>query len=263
MSGIVSINQRGAARQMFAASHRCLRVVAMTCSRSRRSRPPDLQGMRLQPVAVVAFVALLALIGTACGSPTSTTPSPVGQATASPHVASPSPVVTPGPSVLVQDGQGFQFRVSTSPLKLVVQVDLPNGGHGIAPPGQNYLTFVLHVANAVTDRPEVFSAGSVELVAPKADIPAITPDHVANWGCAYADLPQGTCSSGYLLAVYSVAFTNRQEVQVGGSVDIPIFLNDLVVSTAPLANISVNWQTTTVEGATIKQSLVMIPIVGQ
>jgi hypothetical protein len=215
---------------------------------------------------VVAALIVGIVCGCSASSPTGSSPSslPISRATPSSGTTSlaTSSNTMSGPSVMVQDGQGFRFRVSTSPLKLVVQVDLPNGGTAIAPPGQNYLTFVLHVANAMTDRPEVFSAYSIELVAPKADIAAITPDHVANWGCAYADLPQGSCSSSYLEAVYSVAFTNRQEIQVGSSVDVPIFLSDPVLSTAPLADMSVNWQTTTVDGAATKQTLVVIPIVG-
>jgi hypothetical protein len=175
-------------------------------------------------------------LGAGCGSsPSASSVSPVGQVTASPAGATPaaSPVAKFGASVLVTDPQGFPYRVSITALTLVVQAETADHRQLIAPPGQAYITVVVQVANAATDRPDPWLRvqDSLSLSVPKAEISQVQPSSQPAWSC-FGD----RCRSG---SATVVSLTGPDPLPVGGSADISLVVVAPVLSTAPLGDITV------------------------
>jgi hypothetical protein len=202
---------------------------------------------------LAASLAVLMLLGAACGSSTSSTsslPSPaVSQAAGSSGGASPvpSPSATSGPSVLVQDSQGWKFRLSVSAPKLVVEVDVITATDLppqklVAPPGQDYITFVLRIVNATTDRPATFSMPGttlngepLTLEVPVADKDSFgTQAVVCNPVCEFYPTELDTQSV--------VTRASAAAIPIGGRVDVALYFLLPVPSTAPVGDSTVHWR---------------------
>jgi hypothetical protein len=103
-------------------------------------------------------------------SPTNGTGSTSGQSTAStPSGGS----IGYGPSQLIQTSDGYQYSVAVSKFSLVTQ---PTGLEP-APPGKDYISFIILVTNPLSDRAEPIAAfdggngqvGSISMGAPLGD----------------------------------------------------------------------------------------------
>jgi hypothetical protein len=156
----------------------------------------------------------------------------------------------------VQDDQGFQFRVSASTPQLVAEVSVTYPGtfspqQMIAPPGKDFITIVLHVANAASDRPErapIVSAlasplpyAPLLLAAPTADMGAFGYSGCPPAFRFHGALPADVCSianSGY---VYVTNANAAPDLPIGGSEDLLLFVNQPVSSSAPVGHITVYW----------------------
>lgn len=219
---------------------------------------------RPSPQFFAAFLGgLVVLLVAGCGSTSTltssgTTSSASGGAT--PHAspvaptgasAAASPVAAMGASVAVSGqgsfsvSNGFLYRVSVSTPKLAAQVSGNNSR--IAPPGQDYITLVLRVANAASDRPEpapVFNgAVPLELEVPRADMGAFGQSSRAGatTGCpavAENGFPAGGCG---LNIARPYLINEAPDIPVGGSEDLLLFVDPPVPSSAPVGDITVYW----------------------
>jgi hypothetical protein len=123
----------------------------------------------------------------------------------------------------------------------------------IAPPGQGYITIVLHVANAAADRPEPFPTGLSNI----------------DWGSNFQDLqlwmPTAECANGgsfsglacaqisstsnfVALADWQVNFAAQPAyanlntpIPAASKVDLLMYVDQAVAATAPLADVTVHW----------------------
>ena len=247
------------------------RLITSPTSRPRWSGPSDRRaygGPRPGAQLFASFLAgLVALMGAGCGSPSTPSSGPAAGGGATPHAspvaptgasAAASPVAAMGPSVAVSGqgsfsvSNGFLYRVSVSTPKLAAQV----GGNynRIAPPGQDYITLVLRVANAASDRPEpapVFNgAAPLELEVPRADMGAFGQSSRAGatTGCpavAENGFPAGVCGLNiarpYLISDPTWSTSEAPNIPVGGSEDLLLFVDQPVPSSAPVGDITVYW----------------------
>jgi hypothetical protein len=193
------------------------------------------------PFGFMAFLALFTSLAVGCGS------SPPSSATASQAGATlaPSQIAKFGQSVTVEDLQGFPFKLSVTAVKLVVQADTYGHGQLIAPPGQAYIAFRAHVANATTDRPEPMLRvqDGVSLSVSKAIVSKVQlPTTDGEWFCR-----TDPCSRGWITVVRD-GVTLPATLPVGGSADVSLVCYEPVLSTAPVRDISVTWLVQGIKG---------------
>jgi hypothetical protein len=163
---------------------------------------------------------------------------------------------------LVEDKEGWKFRLSATAAKLVVEVDwvLEFETHrNIAPPGKSYIVFVLHIANALPDRPAEFfthpgpgespfvgsgggalfrrdQTGPLFLKVPAADKDAFAGVQVATVCNPLCALDNSDTRVQSFQAARSAL-----HIPVGGSVDLAFFFINPVPSTAPVGHITYHW----------------------
>jgi hypothetical protein len=143
--------------------------------------------------------------------------------------------------------------LSASAPRLVVEVDVANRATDlppeklVAPPGQNYVTFTLHIVNATTDRPANFNRhGSylgepLTVEVPVADKDAFGPVHVVTTvGGTAVCTPLCELLLGVDFQSIAAA-VSAEAIPIGGRVDLALYSN-LVPSTAPVGDITVHWK---------------------
>jgi hypothetical protein len=220
----------------------------------RLIRPPRAAGATMSATTSVApiLAALTLLAGAGCGSYTPPAPISGPGIQASQPSGRSSASSSTGPSVLVQDSRGWMFRLSVSAPKLVAEVDgtgITGDRNYVAPPSQDYITFVLHVANATTDRAATFNVhGGGMLDEPLSlEVPAADKDAFGPRGAATTAGGTALCSplcrlstinlqaQSYLSAVHAAA------IPIGGRVDLAFYFYDTVPQTAPVGDITYHW----------------------